>query len=126
VQGVDAPYADAMHRSMKMARPIVQAAILWCYCDGWCWVRGDKLMFWLVIIFLIVLVIAPLRKTFFAAWRFTLPAIIGFVFAIVMIRCVMKINLPGLAVLGIGILVAIEAGVVGQQWFNETFGSKRR
>lgn len=83
-------------------------------------------MFWLVIIFLIVLVIAPLRKTFFAAWRFTLPAIIGFVFAIVMIRCVMKINLPGLAVLGIGLLVAIEIGVIGQQWFNETFGSNKQ
>lgn len=83
-------------------------------------------MFWLVIIFLIVLVIAPLRKTFFAAWRFILPAMIGFVFTVVMIRCVMKINLPDLAVLGIGILVAIEAGVVGQQWFNETFGSNKQ
>lgn len=83
-------------------------------------------MVWLIMIFLVVLVVAPTRKAFFAAWRFTIPAIIGFVFAILMIRGVMKLNLPGLAVLGIGILVAIEAGVVVQQWFNETFGSKRR
>ena len=83
-------------------------------------------MFWLIIIFLIVLVVAPMRKAFFAAWRFTLPAMIGFVFTVVMIRGVMKLNLPGLAVLGIGILVAIEIGVIGQQWFNETFGSNKQ
>jgi hypothetical protein len=111
---------------MKMARHIAPDATRWRFCDGWCWVRGDKAMFWLIVIFLIVLVIAPLRKAFFAAWRFTLPAIIGFIFAIVIIRGVMKLNLPGLAVLGIGILVAIEAGVIGLQWFNETFNSKRR
>ena len=83
-------------------------------------------MFWLIAIVLLVLVIAPLRNAFFSAWRFTLPATMGFIFAIIMIRGVMKLNLPGLAVLGIGLLVAIEAGVVGQQWFNETFGSNKK
>jgi hypothetical protein len=85
-----------------------------------------KQMFWLFVIFLIILVIAPVRKVFFAAWRFTLPAIMGFLFAIVMIRSVMKINLPGLMVLGISTIVAIEAGVIGLQWFNETFGSNKK
>ena len=82
-------------------------------------------MFWLITIFLFILLVAPVRQAFFGAWRFTLPATMGFIFAIIMIRGVMKINLPGLAVLGIGLLVAIEAGVVGQQWFNDTFGPKR-
>jgi len=83
-------------------------------------------MFWLIVIFLFILLVAPIRQAFFSAWRFILPAMIGFVFTVVMLRGVMKINLPGLAVLGIGLLVAIEIGVVVQQWFNETFGSKQR
>ena len=83
-------------------------------------------MFWLIVVFLFMLMVAPIRQAFFASWRFTLPAITGFVFALVMLRNVMKLNLPGFAVLGIGILVAIEAGVVGLQCLNETFGSKRR
>jgi len=83
-------------------------------------------MLWLITIFLFILLVAPVRRAFFSAWRFFLPAIIGFVFAIVMIRGVMKMNLPGLMVLGISILVAIEAGVIGLQWFNETFGSNKK
>jgi len=83
-------------------------------------------MFWLIVVFLFMLLVAPIRRAFFSAWRFILPAMIGFVFTVVMLKGVMKLNLPGLAVLGISILVAIESGVVGQQWFNETFGSKQR
>ncbi len=77
-------------------------------------------------IFLIILVLAPTRRVFLGAWRFTLPAIMGFLFAVVMVKGVMRISLPGLAVLGIALLVAIEVGVVGFQWFNETFGSNRK
>jgi len=83
-------------------------------------------MLWLIAIFLFILLVAPIRQAFFSAWRFTLPAVMGFVFALVMLGYVMKIHLPALAVLGIGLLVAIEAGVIGLQWLNETFGSKRR
>jgi hypothetical protein len=83
-------------------------------------------MFWLIAISLFILLVAPVRQAFFSAWRFFLPAIAGFVFAIVIIRGVMKMNLPGLAVLGISTIVAIEAGVIGMQWFNETFGSNKK
>ena len=83
-------------------------------------------MFWLIVVFLLMLMVAPIRRAFFASWRFTLPAIAGFVFALAMLRGVMKPNLPGLMVLGIAIFVAIEAGVTGLQPFNETSGSKRR
>jgi hypothetical protein len=79
-------------------------------------------MFWLIVVFLFILLVAPIRRAFFSAWRFTLPAIAGFVFAVVMIKGVMKMNLPGLMVLGISIFVAIEAGVMGL----EIFGSGKR
>jgi hypothetical protein len=126
VQDVVALYADAMPRSMKTARRIAPDATRWRCCDGWFLAGGDKAMLWLTVIFLLILLIAPVRKAFFSAWRFTLPAMIGFVFTVVMIRCVMKMNLPSLMVLGISTIVAIEAGVVGQHWFNETFGSNRQ
>jgi hypothetical protein len=122
VQGVVAPYADAMLPFIQLKKLTVPVATRWCCCGGWFWAKGDKAMFWLIVIFLITLVIAPLRKAFFSAWRFTLPAIAGFVFAIVMIRGVMKMNLPGLMVLGISAVVAIEAGAIGL----EIFGSGKR
>jgi hypothetical protein len=83
-------------------------------------------MFWLIAIFLFILLVAPARRAFFSAWRFFLPAVIGFVFAIVMLRCVMKLNLPGLAVLGMGLFVAMAAGMMGLQIFDNMFGSNKK
>jgi hypothetical protein len=122
-QGVLALYVDAMLLSfIQVMKLTAQDATRWFCCDGWFWANGDKAMFWLIAIFLFILLVAPIRRAFFSAWRFTLPAIAGFVFAVVMIRGVMKMNLPGLMVLGICVFVAIEAGVIGL----EIFGSGKR
>lgn len=84
-------------------------------------------LIWILLaILILVLAAGPLRRKMLANWPFILPAIAGFVFAVVMIRGVMKMNLPGLMVLGISTIVAIEAGVIGLQWFNETFGSNKQ
>jgi hypothetical protein len=118
VQGVVAPYADATLRFMQTMKLTVPDVTHWHCCDGWFLAKGDKAMFWLIAIFLFILLVAPIRRAFFSAWRFTLPAIAGFVFTIVMIRGVMKMNLPGLMVLGTSIFVAIEAGVIGLEIFS--------
>lgn len=83
------------------------------------------MIYWLIILFAFILVFAPVRKAFFANrnWRFTLPATAGFIFAIVMLKGVMKMNLPGLAILGISIYVAL---IIGFEFCNNIFGSGKR
>lgn len=83
-------------------------------------------MLWVIVIALFILVVAPARQVFFGAWRFTLPAVMGFVFAIIMLRSVMKANLPGFEVLGLAAFVAMVAGVEGLKIFNDTFGSNKK
>lgn len=81
------------------------------------------LLIWILLaILILVLAAGPLRQKILVNWSFILPAIGGFIFAIVMLKIVMKMNLPGFAILGISVFVAIEAGVIGL----EIFGSSKR
>ncbi|MGA2916582.1 MAG: hypothetical protein ABSE89_11210 [Sedimentisphaerales bacterium] len=82
-------------------------------------------MYWLITLFAVMFVFAPVRKVFFATWRFFLPAIAGLIFALVMLKAVMKINLPGFMVLGISAYLAVQAGVIGMQYLNDIFGSNK-
>jgi putative effector of murein hydrolase LrgA (UPF0299 family) len=83
-------------------------------------------MLLLLAILVLLLVAGPLRRSMLANWRFFLPAAMGFFFAIILIRSVLKMNLPGFFVLGISLFMAMEAGVIGLQWFNDTFGPRKQ
>lgn len=126
VQDVGVPYADDMQQSMTTMKLIAPHATCWQSCGGWFSAKGDKSMNWLILIILAILVLAPVRKAFFSAWRFTLPVIAGFIFAAVMLKAVIKMNLPGLAILGICLFVAVVIGVEAKQMIDETFGPRKQ
>ena len=70
----------------------------------------------------LLLVAGPLRRN----WKFFLPAAMSFIFATIMLRNVMKINLPGLEVLGLAAFIAMVAGAEGLKILNDTFGSNKK
>lgn len=74
----------------------------------------------------LLLVAGPLRRGILANWMFFLPAVAGFSFAIVMLKSVMKMNLPGFEVLGLAAFIAMVAGTEGVKILSDLFGSNKK
>jgi hypothetical protein len=79
-------------------------------------------MFWLIAIVLLVLVIAPLRNAFFAAWRFTIPAAAGLIAGVALAAFLVRFGLPGWTMLFMPCVFAMGIGSAGKQWLDENFG----
>lgn len=79
-------------------------------------------MLLLVIIFLLVLAIAPIRQRFFAAWRFTIPAVAGLVVGLVLAAFLVSFGVPAWTMLFLPFVMAFGLGAEGKRWFDENFG----
>jgi len=76
-------------------------------------------MLCLIIISLLILVIAPIRQRFFAAWRFTIPAVAGLVIGICLAAFLVSFGVPAWAMLFLPFVMARGLGAAGKQWFDE-------
>jgi len=79
----------------------------------------------LIIAGIIVLVFAPLRRAFFAAWRVTIPLVIGLVAGLWFIGFVGHMGAPGWIVLFAALWLALRIVVEGKEWLDEHFGSHK-
>ena len=79
-------------------------------------------MLCLIIISLLILVIAPIRQRFFAAWRFTIPAVAGLVVGICLAGFLVSFGVSAWAMLFLPFAIALGLGAEGKRWFDENFG----
>lgn len=79
----------------------------------------------LIIAGIIVLVLAPLRRAFFAAWRVTIPLVIGLAVALWFMGFVGNLGGPGWIVLFTAFILAMEVAVTGKEWLEEHFGRRK-
>ena len=79
----------------------------------------------LIIAGIIVLVLAPLRRAFFAAWRVTIPLVIGIVAGLWFIGFVANLGGPGWIVLFVAFILVMEVAVTGKEWLEEHFGHRK-
>lgn len=79
-------------------------------------------MLWLIVIILLILVIAPIRQRFFAAWRFTIPAVAGWVVGIVLAAFLVSFGVPAWVMLFLPFVMAMGLGAEGKRWFDGNFG----
>ena len=82
-------------------------------------------MLWLIVIFLLILVIAPIRQRFFGAWRFTIPAVAGLVVGFVLAAFLVSFGLPAWTMLFLPFVMAMGLGSEGKRWFDENLGAPK-
>ncbi|MBE3097822.1 MAG: hypothetical protein IMZ44_11945 [Planctomycetes bacterium] len=80
---------------------------------------------WLAIGLTVVLLIAPLRRAFLAAWRFTVPATIALLITFLLLGVFGSFGLPCWAVLVLLVLIGLEMGFEGKRLLDQNFGPSR-
>jgi hypothetical protein len=82
-------------------------------------------MFWLWAIgaAVIVFVVGPIRKAFFAAWRFTLPAVAGLVGGIFFTSWLVSFGVPDWSMYFLPTVTAFGCGTAGKGWLDQNLGS---
>lgn len=84
-------------------------------------------MLWLLILasVAVLLLLAPLRRAYFAAWRFTIPVTIAVFITIVLLGVFGSFGLPCWAVLILLVLIGLEMGFEGKRLLDQNFGPSR-
>jgi hypothetical protein len=83
-------------------------------------------MLWLLVLIpLLVLGVAPLRRAFLTAWRFTFPAALGFLGGAVLSAFLVGFGVPALVMLILPPLLALQMGAFGKAWFDQNFGPSK-
>lgn len=79
----------------------------------------------LLIVFLLILILGPLRRAFFRSWRFNVPAVLAGIAAWVVVSNAMKAHDPWWMPHAVAALVALGAGAAVKQWLDEIFGKEK-
>ena len=83
-------------------------------------------MTWLLILASVaVLLLAPLRRAYLSAWRFTVPVTIAIFATIMLLGVFGSFGLPCWVVLVLIILIALEMGFEGKRLLDENFSPPR-
>jgi len=82
-------------------------------------------MFWLlVVVSVLVLLIAPLRKGFFTHWRFTIPAAGALVGGLMFAGFLVSFGVPAWAMLILPPLLALHIGAACKAWLDQNLGPR--
>jgi hypothetical protein len=83
------------------------------------------MLWWAVLGLVVVLLLAPLRRAFFAAWRFTVPVTIAVFVTILLLGAFGSFGLPCWVALVLIILIALEMGFEGKRLLDQNFSPPR-
>ena len=81
-------------------------------------------MKWVLLVIVILLLLGPLRTTFFRNWRFTLPACILGLIALMVMQGIMGPSDPWWMKWAVAAGVALGAGTAGKEWLDGVFGKR--
>jgi len=80
----------------------------------------------LLIVFLMSLLIGPIRRRVFGAWRFVVPAVLGGVIACMLIGTLAgAATVPAWIIIAVPITAALAIGSSCRQWFHDNFPPRR-
>jgi len=79
----------------------------------------------LLIVFLVLLFLGPLRRAFFRSWRFNVPAVLMGTVAWVVVSNNIKPHDPWWMPHAVAVLVALGAGSAVKQWLDDVFGKEK-
>lgn len=79
----------------------------------------------LLIVFLVLFILGPLRRAFFGNWRFNVPAVLAGIVAWVVVSNNIKPHDPWWMPHAVAALVALGAGAAVKQWLDEVFGKEK-
>jgi energy-converting hydrogenase Eha subunit A len=83
------------------------------------------MLWWAILGLAVVLLLAPLRRAFLTAWRFTVPVTIAVFVTILLLGVFGSFGLPCWAVLVLIILIALEMGFEEKRLLDENFSPPR-
>ena len=91
------------------------------------WKRKEEEVIWVLIIGVVLfLLVGPLRRLFFAAWRFTFPSFVGATLAMLVSAKIVNAGAPALIMFIAPIMAFFMIGAAGKQWLDSNLGSPKR
>jgi len=82
-------------------------------------------VFWLLMVGLTIVLVAPLRRAFFCSWRFTVPAVAALLGGLVFTAWLVGFGIPGWAMLFLPPVMALGVGAGAKQWLDQNLGPPR-
>ena len=83
-------------------------------------------MILMLAVVVLLLIAGPLRRPFFSAWRFTVPATIGAVIGLVLGCLYIGFGAPWWMVIAGPLLFGFGLGSAGREWLDENIKPPRR